>query len=57
MATICALNGPQDFIDDNNKIFTQRRNMVAKHLNDIPGLKCPISQGAFYGPVANRKVS
>ena len=48
MAAIAALNGQQDFINDNNKVFTQRRNMVAKHLNEISGLKCPISQGAFY---------
>lgn len=48
MAAIEALNGPQDFIEANNKIFVQRRNLVAEHLNKTPGLKCPIPQGAFY---------
>ena len=48
MAAVEALNGPQDFIQERNKIFINRRNMVAKNLNQIQGLKCSIPKGAFY---------
>ncbi len=48
MAAIAALNGPQGFIKENNKIFAHRRDIVVKSLNETPGLKCTIPHGAFY---------
>ncbi len=48
MAAIEALNGPQDFIKANNKIFANRRDIVVKSLNETPGLKCAVPHGAFY---------
>ena len=47
-AAIEALNGPQDFIAPNAEIFKQRRDLVVSALNKIPGLHCPLPEGAFY---------
>jgi len=48
MATIEALNGPQDFIPVRKAAFQERRNMVVDMLNQAEGLNCPMPQGAFY---------
>jgi aspartate aminotransferase len=48
MATLEALNGPQDFIATRNEAFKGRRDLVVKMLNDAEGLTCPTPQGAFY---------
>jgi len=47
-AAVEALNGPQDFITTNNKIFVRRRDLVVKALNAIDGIVCPVPEGAFY---------
>ena len=47
-AAVEALNGPQDFIPENNKLFKSRRDLVVKMLNDCPGLTCLKPEGAFY---------
>lgn len=47
-AGVAALNGPQDFIAENNRVFRERRDMVVAMLNDAPGLSCPMPEGAFY---------
>ncbi len=47
-AAVAALNGPQDFIAENNAAFLRRRDLVVKMLNDIDGIDCPTPQGAFY---------
>ena len=47
-AAIEALNGPQDFIAPNAAVFKQRRDLVVEALNKIPGLYCPLPEGAFY---------
>lgn len=47
-AGLAALNGPQDFIAENNRVFRERRDMVVAMLDDIPGLSCPMPEGAFY---------
>lgn len=47
-AAVEALNGPQDFIAENNKKFVERRNFVVTELNKASGLACPMPQGAFY---------
>ncbi|MDE2355421.1 MAG: pyridoxal phosphate-dependent aminotransferase [Alphaproteobacteria bacterium] len=43
-----ALNGTQDFIKPNAKVFEQRRDLVVAMLNQAHGLKCPTPEGAFY---------
>ena len=47
-ASVEALNGPQDFLAENNKIFVRRRNLVVEMLNAIDGIECPVPEGAFY---------
>ena len=47
-AAVEALNGPQDFIPKNNKVFKERRDLVVSMLNQARGLKCPTPEGAFY---------
>lgn len=47
-AGVEALNGPQDFIAANNKVFVERRDLVVSMLNQAKGLQCPKPQGAFY---------
>lgn len=47
-AGVEALNGPQDFIAANNKVFVERRDLVVGMLNQAKGLSCPKPEGAFY---------
>jgi aspartate aminotransferase len=47
-AGVEALNGPQDFIQRNNDVFVQRRDLVVGMLNQAKGLMCPKPEGAFY---------
>jgi aspartate aminotransferase len=47
-AATAALNGNQDFLEDRNVKFRERRDMVVAMLNDAPGLSCPTPEGAFY---------
>ncbi|PUB12105.1 pyridoxal phosphate-dependent aminotransferase [Yoonia sediminilitoris] len=47
-AAVEALNGPQDFLAPNNRLFTGRRDLVVDMLNRAPGIVCPKPEGAFY---------
>ncbi|UWP99389.1 pyridoxal phosphate-dependent aminotransferase [Aliiroseovarius crassostreae] len=47
-AAVEALNGPQDYIPENNKMFVRRRDLVVEMLNAADGLECPVPDGAFY---------
>ncbi len=47
-AAVEALNGPHDFIQDNNAVFVRRRDLVVKMLNEAQGISCPVPDGAFY---------
>jgi aspartate aminotransferase len=47
-AAVEALNGPQDFIPRNNKVFQERRDLVVDMLNQAKGIHCPTPEGAFY---------
>ena len=47
-AALAALNGPVDFLADNNAAFVRRRNFVVSRLNSIDGLQCSMPDGAFY---------
>jgi aspartate aminotransferase len=47
-AGVEALNGPQDFIARNNKVFVERRDLVVGMLNQAKGINCPKPEGAFY---------
>jgi aspartate aminotransferase len=47
-AAVEALNGTQDFIATNAKVFKERRDLVVSMLNQANGLNCPRPEGAFY---------
>ncbi len=47
-AAVEALNGPQGFIAENNKVFKARRDLVVSMLNQASGITCPTPEGAFY---------
>ncbi|MCR5876351.1 pyridoxal phosphate-dependent aminotransferase [Phenylobacterium sp. J426] len=47
-AAVEALNGPQDFIKPNAKLFEGRRDLVVSMLNQASGVTCPTPEGAFY---------
>ncbi|WP_084862791.1 pyridoxal phosphate-dependent aminotransferase [Salibaculum halophilum] len=47
-AAVTALDGPHDFIAENNRAFVRRRDLVVGMLNAARGIDCPTPQGAFY---------
>ena len=48
MAGIAALTGPQDGLMQMRKAFLERRDIIVKGLNEIPGFTCLLPEGAFY---------
>lgn len=47
-ATVEALNGSHEFLKEWLPAFQKRRDMVVEKLNAIPGIECPVPDGAFY---------
>jgi aspartate aminotransferase len=47
-AAVEALNGTQEFIKPNAKLFEERRDLVVSMLNQANGIHCPTPEGAFY---------
>ncbi len=47
-AAVQALSGPQNYIDESNVVFRERRDLVVSMLNQASGLSCPKPEGAFY---------
>ena len=47
-AGIAALDGPDDSINLMVEKFTQRRDLIYKLLNELPGVECSLPGGAFY---------
>ncbi len=47
-ATIAALDGEQACVAQMRKEFEARRDLVCRRLNALPGIRCPIPDGAFY---------
>jgi len=43
-----AVDTPDSYFIQVKEEYTQRRNLLANGLNNIPGVKCPIPGGAFY---------
>lgn len=48
MAAIAALNSPPTITEEMTKEFHKRRDLCFSLLNEIPGLKCNLPEGAFY---------
>jgi aspartate/methionine/tyrosine aminotransferase len=47
-AGIAALRGPQEPVHQMVAEFRRRRDAFVAALNEIPGLRCPMPEGAFY---------
>ena len=47
-AAVEALNGTQNFIEERNKSFKERRDFIVNGLNEIDGISCLKPSGAFY---------
>jgi aspartate aminotransferase len=47
-ATLTALQKDQDCVEKMRREFEVRRDLVVKRLRSIPGLRCPVPEGAFY---------
>ena len=47
-AGIAALDGPDDSINLMVEKFTERRDLIHKLLNELPGVECSLPGGAFY---------
>jgi aspartate aminotransferase len=48
IAAVEALTGPQDEVEAMVEEFRARRSLVVEGLNQIPGFRCAMPQGAFY---------
>lgn len=48
IAAVAALNGSQDCVADMLDTYSRRRTIVIEGLNDIPGVSCYPTAGAFY---------
>jgi aspartate/methionine/tyrosine aminotransferase len=47
-AALCAVAGPLDEVAHMREAFDIRRKAISSALNAIPGVSCPVPQGAFY---------
>ncbi|BBU59306.1 aminotransferase (plasmid) [Mameliella alba] len=47
-AAVAAVTGDMQHIDDRREAFRARRDYVVDALNAIPGIDCPVPDGAFY---------
>jgi len=47
-AAVAALDGDQSFIQENVRVFKERRDLVVSMLNQAKGIECASPAGAFY---------
>jgi len=47
-AALAALTGPMDAVAEMRAAFDRRRRAIVSLLSAIPGVRCPVPQGAFY---------
>jgi aspartate aminotransferase len=47
-AAVEAINGPQDAAEMMKRSFLERRDLIVRLLNEVPGVKCRVPGGAFY---------
>lgn len=47
-AGIAALQGTQDCVGEMVSAFDERRSLVARRMNQVPGVRCAVPKGAFY---------
>jgi len=47
-AAVAAITGPQDAADMMRESFLERRDLIVRLLNEVPGVECATPGGAFY---------
>ena len=47
-AAIEAIDGPQDSVAQMHAVFRERRDLIVRLLNEVPGISCKSPGGAFY---------
>jgi aspartate aminotransferase len=47
-AALAALTGPQDSVAEMRDVYDRRRKLIVEGLSAIPGVVCPMPEGAFY---------
>jgi aspartate/methionine/tyrosine aminotransferase len=47
-AALAAITGPQDTADMMRLRFLERRDLIVRLLNEVPGIRCAMPGGAFY---------
>lgn len=47
-ATLAAIEGPQDTVEEMRVEFEKRRNYMVERINNIDGVSCKMPDGAFY---------
>jgi aspartate/methionine/tyrosine aminotransferase len=45
---VAAITGPQDAADAMRQSFLERRDLIVRLLNEVPGVECASPGGAFY---------
>jgi aspartate aminotransferase len=48
IAAMTALDGDQACVEEMRREFEARRDLVCQRLNALPGIRCPVADGAFY---------
>jgi aspartate aminotransferase len=47
-AGLAALSGTQGFVEEMRVVWDRRRRRVSEGLSSLPGVRCPLPEGAFY---------
>jgi aspartate aminotransferase len=47
-AAVAALSGPQDIVQERNRHFERRRNLIMDLMGELPGVTCYRPEGSFY---------
>lgn len=47
-AALAALDGDQGCVEEMRREFQARRDLVCRRLSELPGIVCPVPEGAFY---------
>ena len=47
-AALAALEGDQACVEEMRREFQARRDLVCRRLSELPGIQCPLPDGAFY---------
>ena len=48
LAGLAALQGPREALDGMRETFRRRREVLVSGLNELPGVRCAMPEGAFY---------